>query len=428
MVAAMERSLRAARVATFVYFVLDGTLMGTWVVHIPAIEERVGISHATLGGLLVLLGLGAFIGMQVAGRLADRLGSRVVVPAAGVLCSAALVLPGLPRDPWTLAGALLVFGFGNGCLDVSMNAHAVHVEKAYNRPVMSAFHATFSVGGVIASLLAAGAASAGMSPTATLGAAGAAGIVTTLVSARGLLPAAPAPAATTAPEDEGAPAAKRRRAPGRIWILAVLAAVVMLCEGAANDWSALHLKNILGAPASTAAFGYGTYAAAMTTGRLLADRISARFGPVAILRYGSATAAAGITIVAVSPWIWAAFVGWALFGLGLSGCVPQLFSAAGHADPSAAGANVSRVAGLGYLGMLSGPAVIGWMTHLVALNHTFLLLTLLCAITAVAARILRTGSDRTREMAQQPPTACAARPLTPCRTGTPPNPGRPPGR
>lgn len=428
MVAAMERSLRAARVATFVYFVLDGTLMGTWVVHIPAIEERVGISHATLGGLLVLLGLGAFIGMQVAGRLADRLGSRVVVPAAGVLCSAALVLPGLPRDPWTLAGALLVFGFGNGCLDVSMNAHAVHVEKAYNRPVMSAFHATFSVGGVIASLLAAGAASAGMSPTATLGAAGAAGIVTTLVSARGLLPAAPAPAATTAPEDEGAPAAKRRRAPGRIWILAVLAAVVMLCEGAANDWSALHLKNILGAPASTAAFGYGTYAAAMTTGRLLADRISARFGPVAILRYGSATAAAGITIVAVSPWICAAFVGWALFGLGLSGCVPQLFSAAGHADPSAAGANVSRVAGLGYLGMLSGPAVIGWMTHLVALNHTFLLLTLLCAITAVAARILRTGSDRTREMAQQPPTACAARPLTPCRTGTPPNPGRPPGR
>ncbi|GAA3876545.1 MFS transporter [Streptomyces lannensis] len=397
MVTGMERSLRAARVATFVYFILNGTLVGMWVVQIPAVEERVGISHATLGGLLVLLGLGAFVGMQVAGRLADRFGTRTVVPATGVLCAATLVLPGLARDPWTLAGALLVFGFGNGCLDVSMNAHAVHVEKAYDRPVMSAFHATFSVGGVVAALVGAGAASTGLSPAATLGAVGAVGVVTALVSARGLLPSAAASATDTA-QIEGAPAAKQRTAPGRIWMLAALAWMVMLCEGAANDWSALHLKNILDAPASTAAFGYGTYAATMTTGRLLADRFAARFGPMAVLRYGSAMAAAGITIVAVSPWIWAAFAGWALFGLGLSGCVPQLFSAAGHADPAAAGANVSRVAGLGYLGMLAGPATIGWMTHLAALNHTFLLLTVLCVITAGTAGILRTRPDRTHEM------------------------------
>lgn len=399
-VAVMNDSLRAARAATFVYFTLCGTLMGTWVVNIPAVEERVGISHATLGGLLVLLGLGAFIGMQVAGRLTDGLGARIVVPATGVLSSVALVLPGLPREPWTLAGALLVFGFCNGCLDVSMNAHAVHVEKAYGRPVMSAFHATFSVGGVLAALVGAATASAGLSPAIGMSAMGALGIVIALVSARALLPAAPAAVDTNSErEAEQAPAAKRSSTSRRIWMLATLALMVMLCEGAANDWSALHLKDVLGAPASTAAFAYGTFAATMTIGRLLADRLVARFGSMAILRYGAATAAVGITIVTVSPWIWAAFAGWALFGLGLSGCVPQLFSAAGHADPSAAGANVSRVAGLGYVGMLAGPAVIGWLTHLVALNHAFVLLILLCAITAVAARILRTGSDRTLEMA-----------------------------
>ncbi|MCX5563182.1 MFS transporter [Streptomyces sp. NBC_00038] len=400
----MNDSLRGARIATFVYFSLCGTLMGTWVVNIPAVEERVGISHATLGGLLVLLGLGAFIGMQVAGRLTDSLGARIVVPATGVLCSAALVLPGLPRDPWTLAGALLVFGFCNGCLDVSMNAHAVHVEKAYGRPVMSAFHATFSVGGVLAALVGAATASTGLSPAAGMAAVGALGIVIALVSARALLPAAPVAADTDSEGKAGqAPATERRSTSGRIWILAVLALMVMLCEGAANDWSALHVKDVFGAPASTAAFAYGTFAATMTIGRLLADRLVARFGSMAILRYGAATAGVGITIVTVSPWIWAAFVGWALFGLGLSGCVPQLFSAAGHADPAAAGANVSRVAGLGYVGMLAGPAVIGWLTHLVALNHTFVLLILLCAITAVAAGILRTESDRTREAAHSSP-------------------------
>ena len=407
----MERSLRAARAATFVYFVLDGTLMGLWLVQIPAVERRVGISHATLGSLLVLLGLGAFLGMQVAGRLADRLGTRVVVPAAGVLCAAALVLPGLARNPWALAGALLVFGFGNGGLDVSMNAHAVHVEKAYNRPVMSAFHATFSVGGVIAALIGARATGAGLSPAATLGVAGAVGAVIALLPMRSLLPSTPdAAGIPLVAEPESAPvegrakasaastaSARGRRVPRRIWILAALALMCMLCEGVANDWSALDAKNILGATAGTAAFAYGTYAATMTIGRLLADRVSARIGPAAVLRYGASAGAVGLTIVAFAPWIWMALAGWALFGLGLSGCVPQLFSAAGHTDPAAAGTNVSRVAGLGYIGMLAGPAVIGWLTRLTALNHTFLLPALLLVVAAVTAGILRTGTESVSE-------------------------------
>ncbi|MFE6523148.1 MFS transporter [Streptomyces sp. NPDC057794] len=389
----MERALRAARVVTFVYFVLNGTLLGMWVVQIPAVEERVGISHAALGGFLVLLGAGAFAGMQAGGRLSDRLGTRTVVPLAGVLCSATLVLPGLAREPWALGAALVLFGFGNGTLDVSMNAHAVQVEKAYGRPVMSAFHATFSVGGVLAALAGAGAIGAGWDPALTLGAAAGLGVAVALVAARGLLPGGPA-AAQAGPGS--AAGAGERAVPARLWLLAVLALLVMLCEGAANDWSVLHLESVLGAPESTAAFAYGTYAATMTAGRLLADRMSARFGPVAVLRYGAALAAAGITVVALSPWVWAALAGWALFGLGLSGCIPQLFSAAGHADPSAAGTNVSRVAGLGYVGMLAGPAVIGWMTQVMALNHTFLLLTLCCATAAAGAGILRPAPERPR--------------------------------
>jgi MFS family permease len=385
---------------TFIYFVLNGTLLGMWVVQIPAIEDRVGISHAALGGFLVLLGAGAFVGMQVGGRLSDRLGARAVVPLAAVLCSVTLVLPGLAREPWTLAAALLLFGCGNGTLDVSMNAHAVQVEKAYERPVMSAFHATFSVGGVLAALAGAAAIDLGWDPATTLGTAAGVGVIVALVSARGLLPAVPTVPVAGA---EGEPEGKKRAVPARIWLLAVLALLVMLCEGAANDWSVLHLEAVLDAPESTAAFAYGTYAATMTVGRLLADRMSARFGPVAVLRYGAALAGVGITVVALSPWIWAALTGWALFGLGLSGCVPQLFSAAGHADPAAAGTNVSRVAGLGYIGMLAGPAVIGWMTHLMALNHTFLLLTLFCATAAAAAGILRPSPDpdrpRTAELA-----------------------------
>jgi MFS family permease len=272
---------------------------------------------------------------------------------------------------------------------------------------MSAFHATFSVGGVIAALVGARATSAGMSPATTLGAAGAVGIVIALLPARSLLATAPTspPTESTAAERLREPAPKRRTVSGRIWILAALALMCMLCEGVANDWSALEAKTILGAPAATASFAYGTYAATMTIGRLLADRVSRRFGAAAVLRYGAATGAVGLTVVAFSPWIWSTLVGWAVFGLGLSGCVPQLFSAAGHTDPAAAGANVSRVAGLGYLGMLAGPALIGWMTRLTALNHTFLLPALLLVFAAVAARILHTGAEREPEPGPAPELA-----------------------
>ncbi|GAA0545253.1 hypothetical protein GCM10010390_54170 [Streptomyces mordarskii] len=226
---------------------------------------------------------------------------------------------------------------------------------------------------------------------------GAVGIVIAPVAARDLLPAAPDVESAGFAEEAGTSLpAEGAGSTGRVWLLAVLALMVMRCEDAANDWSAPHLKDVMGASAGAAAFAYGTFAAAMAVGRLFADRVAARSGSLTILRHGVAVAAVGITLVALGPWMWAVFTGWTLFGLGLSGCVPQLFSTAGHADPSAAGANVSRVAGLGYVGMLAGPAVIGWLAHVVALNHAFVLLTLLCATTAVSAGVLHTGPDRAR--------------------------------
>ncbi|XRQ05726.1 MFS transporter [Actinomadura welshii] len=393
-----DPSLRAGRLATFVYFALNGFLLGMWIVHIPSIEARTEVGHAVLGWLLLLLGAGAVAGMQIAGPLADRASARLVVPLSAVLCSAALILPGLAADAWTLGAALLVLGVGNGCLDVAMNAHAVQVERGYQRPVMSAFHAMFSVGGVLAALAGARTLAWGWSPASVL-------IWSALFGVAVAVLAAPALLRPDGPRPQNAPARARPRTPGRIWMLAVLALMVMLCEGVANDWSALHLSRVLDASDSTAALAYGAFATAMTVGRLLADRVAARFGPAPVLRYGAATAALGLTAAALSAWIPLALAGWAVFGAGLSGCVPQLFSAAGHHDQGAVGANVSRVAGLGYLGMLAGPGIIGPLTHAMPLNLTFFLPVTLCVIAASAAGILRSSPGAAP--APDAPTAAA---------------------
>lgn len=386
----MTRSLRRARLATFAYFALNGFVLGVWIVHIPAVEHRVGISHAELGWLLLLLGAGAFAGMQLVGPLTDRFGARRVVPLSAALCAATLVLPALAVNAWTLGAALLLFGIGNGSLDVSMNTHAVQVEAAYKRPIMSAFHAVFSIGGVLAALVGARTLSWGWSTTATLTAVSVLALSIAAVVAPALLPR---PGVASTRERPTAKATTWRTTPLRIWALAALALMLMLSEGVANDWSVLAMREVLDAPAATAALAYGAFAAAMTVGRFLTDRVAARFGPVAIVRYGSALAALALTMIAFSPSIPLTIAGWVLFGLGLSGTIPQLFSAAGHADPKAAGANVSRVAGLGYLGVLAGPAVIGPLTHLMPLNYTFFLPVAFCVVAALTAHVLRPGAE-----------------------------------
>lgn len=382
----MDKRLRRGRVATFAFFALNGFVIGMWLVHIPAVEQRAGISHATLGLLLLLLGGGAFLGMQVAGPLADRFGPHRVVPLSALLCAAALVLPGLATSGLALGAALLALGLGNGALDVSMNAHAVEVEHGYGRPIMSAFHAVWSVGGFAAALVGARTLSWAWAPATTLAVAAGVAIAAAVAATPLLLRRAPKPV-------EHGPR-QRRKTPGRIWAMAGIAALLMLSEGVANDWSVLHLQTILDAPPGTAALAYGAFAAAMTVGRLVTDPVVARIGPVAVVRWGSAIAAVGVLVAALAPAAALAIAGWTLFGVGLSGSVPQLFSAAGHADRDNAGANVSRVAGLGYLGILAGPAIVGPMTHLMPLNLTFLLVVGFCVVAVATAGLLSPATPR----------------------------------
>ncbi|MEU5262020.1 MFS transporter [Amycolatopsis sp. NPDC021455] len=377
---------RAARFATFMFFGLNGFGMGMWVVHIPNVERATGISHSTLGALLLVLGGAAFAGMQVAGPLVDRLGHRRLVPAAGIFLGLALCGPGFANSWWTLGLALALFGFGNGAIDVGMNAHAVVVERAYPRPIMAAFHAMWSIGGALAAVIGAATLGAGVPTGVTLTCTGALCLLLSLASARFLMESSDAPEPADSPET---PQPVRRRTPGKtVWLLGLLALALMLSEGVANDWAALHMEKVLGTSASTAALAYGAFAVAMTTGRFLTDRVAAWAGPAAIVRYGATLAALGLTTAAAAPWVPLSLVGWALFGLGLSGGVPQLFTAAGNLDTRASGALMARVVGLGYVGLLAGPALIGGLTRWMPLNLTFAVPVVLCVLAAVFAGVL----------------------------------------
>ncbi|WKG13122.1 MFS transporter [Nocardia sp. PE-7] len=394
--AAIDRRLRLARAAVFAAFTLNGVLLAMWVVHIPAITGRTGVSTSTLSMLVLLMAGAALVGMRLAGPAADRFGSRTLVMLAASAVSVTVLGPGLATDPITLAIALACFGIGNGALDVSMNAQAVQVERAYRRPIMSAFHAMYSAGGFAGSLLGAAALHAGWAPQVTLTCASVCGLLVTaalvphLVSHHRAEPLSHAEHYDMADEADPADSTRLRTTQTRkVLLLGSIAFVLLLAEGVAADWSALQVRERLGASEAGAALAFGAFSATMTLGRFLADRVSGAIGPVAIVRYGSLLAAAGFALVIASPWLPLTLLGWATCGLGLAGGVPQIFSTAGNLGGTTAATDMSRVFTIGYLGLLAGPAMIGWLTAVIPLTAALLVplvLTLACAVAAPVVR------------------------------------------
>ncbi|MCX5043628.1 MFS transporter [Aldersonia sp. NBC_00410] len=374
----MAPDLRAARAGVFGIFGLNGFMLAMWVVHIPVISERADVSKATLGMLLLFLAGGALIGMQLSGPLADRFGSRTIVGVAAVTLCATVLGPGFATNAVALGAALVAFGFANGALDVSMNAQAVHVEQRYGRPILSAFHALFSCGGLAGSLCGAATLALGWDVRATLLVAATVGFAVTAGCTSRMLGHVPERHTDTAAPTRGS---------RMILVLGLIAFALLMSEGVATDWSTLQVKEHLGTSDATAALAFGAFSVMMTVGRFGADRVSAAIGPMRVVRYGTLIAAVGITMVMLSVWPALTLAGWALFGLGLSGGVPQIFTAAGNLSGSP-GTNMSRVFTMGYLGLLAGPAIIGWLTKLVPLTSALVVPLVAVLLTAIFARVV----------------------------------------
>ncbi|TYB71122.1 MFS transporter [Nonomuraea sp. PA05] len=372
--------MRRERVAVYLLFFLSGTAIGTWTARIPAIKERLELGDGQLSLALLAVAAGAVVGMTAVGRLVDRYGSaRAVVPAA-LAQGAVLVPPAYAPDLVTLSGTLLVFGVVHGILDVAMNANAVEVERAGGRPIMSSFHAVYSVGGFAGATAGGLFAHRGLSAAVTFWAVGAVIAVLAAWAARWALRSEPA-------RESAAPGRTGR--PQGIVFLGVLAFCCLVGEGAAADWSSVYLREDLAASPGVAAAGYAAFSIMMTAGRLAGDRLAARFGPVALVRCCGLLAAAGLGLALLGGHQVAGVVGFGCFGAGLSCIVPQVFSAAGHRDPAFAGRALARVASIGYLGMLSGPVFIGAFAELTGLPRALAIPALLAAFVALTATALR---------------------------------------
>ncbi|MFJ5220159.1 MFS transporter [Streptomyces sp. NPDC088354] len=370
----------AARRLLTAYYIGLGALMAIWGARMPAVQAAAHLSAGRLSLVLLAAAAGMVAGLYAGGRIAQRHGPAPLLTAPAVTVAVSLAALGSCRTLPTLLGVALAFGFTHGLLDVGINVNAVRCQEAYGRSIMSSLHAGFSGGALFG---AAAAAVTAHSPHSRVF------LIAGLTAAALALLTAPAVRSvsvlTQSPDRHDQPAAAPSGSDGAgagLWLLGVLAAACLLGEGAAADWSAVHLHG-LHATAAVSASAYAVYSAAMAIGRLAGDRLTTRYGAPVLVRAGAVLGCAGLgtgLLVGTAP---AALLGWACLGLGLSTTVPALITAAGRHGPRA----VAAVSAVGYVGLLAGPAAIGALASLTgSLPVALALPVLLAAVVAASSR------------------------------------------
>ncbi|RRJ33859.1 MFS transporter [Halocatena pleomorpha] len=378
---------RRARLADSVIFTVLGVVFSTWAVRIPAVSRALSLSEGEIGLALLGLAIGSIFGLMTSGVLVSRYGGRWVIRGGLGVYTVALVGITLTKGLVALIGAVLVFGFGKGVIDVAANAQGVRIERAYPGQIMGSFHALFSGGGLVGAGLGAVATSVGLSVQTHFTLVGTALFVTGLTASVWLLPKSPD--AGTGPTVV---------LPSRTLVaFCVIGFCALFIEGVGNDWSAVFLETSAGGTETIGALGFAAFSGTMMLGRFLADHAVERTNPKRFLRFAALVAAVGIGLTLLArPLV--AVVGFAVLGLGLAGMMPVALSIAATHDPETPPEQaIAAVSTAGYGGFAVGPVVIGLIAEATSLRVAFVpalvLIVLLVAVTGLLPTVARSVAD-----------------------------------
>jgi MFS family permease len=383
---------RMAIIAVTLMFAVNGAVIGGYAASLPSLRDKLDFDATQIAIILFCAGVAAILAMQIGGRLADAIGAREITLAAMPFLIAGMITVGLaPGFGVVIVGAVLL-GLGNGAMDVAMNAIGVQVETALRRPIMSFFHAFWSIGNFVG-------AGAVLLLAALLGLRGGAIVtpltiliaVLTLVVLVILLKITPEAAVVEHTVD-----GVKSGIPKAAWILGVMALAFGLSEGTAADWSSIHVTDVANVDPTTGALGLVVVSAFMVVIRLLGDRLVMRFGRRAVVRFGGLCAALGYATVTLVSGLPLLLLGWALVGFGVGMIAPQVYAVAGHIG---GGRVLAVVVTFGYAAFLIGPAFMGFLVNQVGIHHAMAIPALLCAgIIALASTMPRNDADLTQDV------------------------------
>lgn len=351
-----------------VFFALSLSI-GAWVTRLPEVKASLGLSKSELGLALLFIPLGSAVLLPFYGSIIRKLGEKKATLIGIIFFLTTILLPVLVEDFYSLMAVLFLAGLGLGVTDVAMNAVAAEVEKQYDCQIMSASHGFFSLGGMVGAATSGLFISLGFSPLEHLAIWSVLLLILLAPHARHLIDAA----------ERSAPGKSFQLPPKAMLVLALISFCVMMCEGGITDWSTIYIKEDLLASAEMAGIGFAGFSALMALGRFAGDGLINKWGARKLLVYGLLLAGVGLGISILGSFV-LAVIGFSLAGIGYATVFPILFGSAARVEGVAAEVGIASVASSGYIGILVGPAIIGFIAEQTSLVGGFIFLLFLTLV------------------------------------------------
>jgi MFS family permease len=359
--------MKINRLAVSLFFFTNGFQYANWVARLPEVQQLYGVSNARLGTILLCSAAGAISAMPFAGLLTVRFGSRWVTIATAI--AFVLLIPVIPliSNLWLIGVLFFLFGVFGGSEDVAMNGQAVYVERMYNRPILSSFHGIWSVGTALGAGFGALFAKFGIELFTHFLTISAMSLGLIVWAAFNLIKDDPLSTTTekSAQDEENSTFRLPTKA---ILPLGIIAFCGMTGEGSIADWAAIYMHKTIGQDEAFSALAFGSFATAMTIGRLTGDRFTEKFGNRKQLIISSLLAIFGLTLALAVSNPYLVLVGFFIVGLGIATIVPIIYSAAGNTEGVSPSVGIAMATTIGYTGFFVGPPVIGYLADAFSLR------------------------------------------------------------
>lgn len=362
---------------------MHGLCFATWASRIPSIQKNLVLTDAVLGAILFALPVGFFISLPFAGWLVSKAGSKKVVFFSGIAYSLSLVCIGASINVATVFLSLFSFGFFGNLVNISINTQAVNVERLFDKKLMSSFHGLWSLAGFAAAAIGTWMIGVGLSPLHHFIAISGCFLVGHFICAFKLV---------TKDVSSGEARPILAMPDKSILGLGIIAFCSMMAEGAMFDWSGVYFIRVVKVEQGLIGLGYTTFMIAMAATRFLADRLSEQYGLKRMLQGSGVLTSLGLLLAVSFPGLIPALTGFFLIGMGVSSVVPLVYSAVGKSKTLSPGVALAAVSSLGFMGLLLGPPLIGFIAEAASLRISFLAIMVM----AIAVTVLATfrGNDR----------------------------------
>lgn len=345
---------RASRIRAV--FFLHAIASGGFYSRISEIQKGLGANELTLG--LVFLGfpIGAILVFLFGSRLLEAVGTkRVLIFGITGLPMATAALVAMPTVPLFFT-AFMFYALFYSLPNMAMNIEADRIEAAGGHRVMNSCHGLWSIGYLLATVIGTLAVRLGLSPVLHLALLAIPIVPVALYVTTGIDAASPRPHTAQVVRRLSLPTAA-------IWLLVAFTIGPNLLEGSLRNWSVIYMRESFGAPGWVDTLTLPVFLVAQSIGRLSADRVVARFGPVRVARSLNVAAFAGCTTVLLAPNLYAALLGFLLVGIGVCISYPLTTSAAARIGDRPSSQNVASLTLSVQILMLAAPTALGWVAQ-----------------------------------------------------------------